>query len=419
MLAKRKKELSILVCVCLCLVFLGLHVVRSHFVNVIAVVAYFSVIVTCAITFSQIDQTSSNKYLKYSALLAIFLAVITLPYWLGGRGSALGWYDEIDGYIGWSASLSDAANSYNPYWAGGSPTSHGFGKPFPLLAIAGNNPWLQFVILLFYRLWSWSLILFSIAFLNRKCQSRLQKAAVITTGTALLVSPRIHWGWVLGGHGLSFALIALIIAYHFNCHKPLSGFLMLSFISLFSVWMARIGLYESGKILILAVSFIGIDLIYRTRLGNMKMTLAILLGLFAVSFLQQYSSGIGIGLEKADFIRFSISELDKASFYQDSFSAYRSWIQTHIFMRPENSSGIIYLILSMLMASKHAKLARFYLLSLPLVLSASGFILAGLLDSSVLRAYRYLTFFDLYSLIAFIALNLDLIDNSRSIPNKI
>ncbi len=69
----------------------------------------------------------------YKKCSYIFLGLLTVGIILGpeitstilGRGE-LGWYDEIDGQIGFALTEGSSGKGFNHFWAGGTPYNHGF-----------------------------------------------------------------------------------------------------------------------------------------------------------------------------------------------------------------------------------------------------------------------------------------------------
>ncbi|MBC98985.1 MAG: hypothetical protein CME63_14680 [Halobacteriovoraceae bacterium] len=148
-----------------------------------------------------------NKVIKHHyILISILISFFSLfPFWILGKFSALGWYDEIEGFIPYVIGSMKEPSNFFYGWAGGYPKNKGMGVPHIFayqILIEVFGPIAAGLLLRLFSLSTLSIGVYKIIQTNSK------ESTSIILGKSILATILCYhsYGWVLGGRGIDHSI---------------------------------------------------------------------------------------------------------------------------------------------------------------------------------------------------------------------
>ncbi len=148
-----------------------------------------------------------NKVIKHHyILISIIICFLSLfPFWILGKFSVLGWYDEIEGFIPYVIGSMNESSDFFYGWAGGYPKDKGMGVPNIFtyrILIEIFGPITAGLILRLFSLSTLTIGVFKIIQTNSN-----ESTSIILVKSILATILCYHsYGWVLGGRGIDHSI---------------------------------------------------------------------------------------------------------------------------------------------------------------------------------------------------------------------
>ena len=147
-----------------------------------------------------------------AALVGIWVIVVSLfPYWLFGRYSAIGWYDEYDAIIPGHIFAALHNGTFLHGYAGGSAADalfftgpHALSLYEAMICALGPQ-----IASLCFRILGMFVLFFG-SYLTARTLFDLRKRGAIVTGLAAVFSTAYPYAWTLGGYAWDIGVIAWV-----------------------------------------------------------------------------------------------------------------------------------------------------------------------------------------------------------------
>jgi hypothetical protein len=159
-----------------------------------------------------IKKKINNNLILLGFIFCLLILLLLLPYWVFGKYSAIGWYDEADFHIPILSYIAqNPDDKFWPNWAGGTPTSSLIWESNAYVSLTKIlfmifGPWMGSLI---YRFVDYAVL----AYITYQLCGIIgvRKLLIIPFGLILMSTGATQYGWQLGGLNFLYTLSLFFI----------------------------------------------------------------------------------------------------------------------------------------------------------------------------------------------------------------